>query len=260
LVRGFGVRELLRDGRIYVYSGSQPADSDVAPSGTLLATFTLAGGTYAAATRADVELTLAGASGSLDTVKVGGMTLNLLSAAVPFNTSLSQTAIDVAANINARQNYLNITAAANTPSVGDVMLYCPYWMGAGATGLSVTTTSTTLTVDIDNAGSPGTSEAGTFAGGVDAVNGLNFLETITDGAINKESTVWQGSGVVAGTAGWFRYVAGGSTVDGTDDTDIRFDGTVATSGGDLTISSTSITAGAVYTISAGVITVPTASA
>lgn len=255
LARGFGVRELLRDGRVYVYSGSQPASADTAPSGTLLCTFTLLGGTYSAATRADVELTLAGSAGSLDTVKVGGTAFNLLSAAVPFNTSLSQTAIDVAANINARQNYLNISAAANTPAVGDVMLYCPYWMGAGANGLTVTTTSTTLTVDIDNAGSPGTSEAGVFAGGVDAANGLNFLETVSLGAINKELTVWQGSGVVAGTAGWFRYVAGGSTVDGTANTDVRFDGTVATSGGDMTISSTAIASGAVYTISTGVITV-----
>lgn len=258
LARGYGVRELLRDGRLYVYSGSQPATADLTVSGTLLNTFTLSGGAFTGPTRADIEITLGGGSGTLDSLKVGGLTENLLSSAVSFNGTLAQTATDVAANINAKQNALNIVAAANTPNSGDVMLYAPYWLGANANGLTLIATSTTLTTDLDNAGSPGTSETGVFAGGVTAVNGLNFLEAITAGVLSKEATVWQGTAVATGTAGYFRFVAGGSTVDGVGGTDIRFDGTAATSGGDMTISSTAITSGAVYTISAGTITEPTA--
>lgn len=256
--QGYGLKELLRDGRLFAYTGAQPATADAAPTGTLLCTYTLSGNAYTGATRADVELTLGGAAGTLDTVKVGGMAENLLAAPVPFNTSLTQTATDVAASINSKENSLNIVAVANTPANGDVMLYAPYWLGALANGLTIATTSTTLTVDIDNAASPGTAEAGVFAGGVTMLNGLNFAFPAVDGVLSKEATVWQGTAVASGTAGWFRFVAGGSTADGVAGADVRFDGTLATSGGDLTISSTSIAAGSIQTVSSLTLTIPAA--
>jgi len=253
LAQGYGVRELLRDGRIYVFSGAQPTDADTAPSGTLLTTFTLGGGTYTEPVRSAAKFTIAGGSGSIDTVKVGGMSFNLLSAAVPYNGSTGQTATDVAANINARQNPLNIVADVSS---SDVRLYLPYWLGALGDSLTLAVTATTLTAQINGGSSTAFGGSGSPNAGTTAVNGLNFLEAITDGVLTKEASTWQGTAVASGTAGWFRFVAGGSTYNGVADLDIRFDGTVATSGGDMTISSASITSGAVYTISAGTISEP----
>jgi hypothetical protein len=173
------------------------------------------------------------------------MDFNLLSAAVAWDTDLTTTAAAVAANINARQNPLNITATAN---VGVVTLSLPFWLGAEGDSLTLVSTETagtTLAVADAN-----------FSGGTTAVNGLNFLEAAVAGVLSKEATVWQGTGLADGTAGWFRFVAGGSTVSGVSGSDVRFDGSVATSGGDMTISSTDINADAIYTISSGNITEP----
>lgn len=257
LAQGYGVRELLRDGRIYLYSGAQPASADDAPSGTLLAIFTLAAGTYTAPTRSSAKFTIAGGSGSIDTVKVGGMDFNLLSSAVAYNVSTTQTASDVVSNINARQNPLNIVAVADS---SDVQLHLPYWLGANGDNLSLAVTATTLTAQINGGSSTVFGGTGSPAAGVTAVNGLNFLESISSGALSKEATAWQASGITDGTAGWFRFVAGGSdaTVVDSSYVYVRFDGSVATSGGDMTISSTAITGGAIYTISNGTITEPAA--
>lgn len=56
-----------------------------------------------------VDLT-GGASGSVDTIKVDG--IDIMSSSVPFNTSLGQTAIDVAANITANTSNPDYTADA----------------------------------------------------------------------------------------------------------------------------------------------------
>lgn len=91
--------------------------------------------------------------------------------------------------------------------------------------------------------------------GVAAANGLNF-QVAANGAIAKESTAWQANASANGTAGWFRYLAGGSNDSVTGVTEVCFDGSVATSGGDLNLSSLTITANATQTINTFTITVP----
>lgn len=245
LVLGYGIREVLADGRVYEYSGSQPASADLAPTGTLLNTYTVSGNAYTEPVRSSAKITIAGASGSIDTITVGGLGFNLLSAAVAFNTSLTQTAADVVSNINARMNPLNIVA---TSSVADITLYLPYWLGANGDGLTVAATSTTLTTSINGGSSTTFGGTGSPAAGTTAVNGLNFLQVPSTGQIQKTSDVWSSTAVASGTSGWFRFVAGGSTATGTSGTDVRFDGTVAVSGGDMTVGSTTVTASSVYTI------------
>jgi len=240
LAQGYGVRELLRDGRIFVYTGAQPADPDEAPSGTLLMTYTLGGNAFIDAVKAEASIALGGSAvGSLDTVTVGGMAFNLLAESVPFDTSLENTAINVADSINSKQNPLNITAAASGTYV---ILSMPSWMGAQSDGLTfATTTSGSLTA----------TTSGIFTGGSDAVNGLNFSESISDGTLTKDATTWQAQAIATGTAGWFRFVPCGSTPDGVLDEDIRFDGSVGTNNADMIISTTSIIQDSVHTVSAG---------
>ncbi len=245
LVRGYGVRELLRDGRIFVYTGAQPTTADAAPNGTLLMTFTLDGNSYTDATRATATINLSGSGpGSLDTVTVGGMGFNLLSHVVDFDSTLETTAYNAAETINATQNPLNITAESSTTNI---ILSSPYWVGADANGLTfATSTSGSLTA----------SASGLFAGGISAINGINFKESVSDGVISKATETWQAIAIAAGTAGWFRFVPCGSTVDGVANTDIRFDGTVGTNNADLLISTTAIVEDAVHTISSGSIKEP----
>jgi hypothetical protein len=83
----------------------------------------------------------------------------------------------------------------------------------------------------------------------------------TAGLITKDVTqTWSGTAVATGTAGWFRYK--GSVVDaGALDSSavfLRLDGSVATSGAQMNMSSTSITSGALQTLSTFNFTVPAA--
>lgn len=257
LAQGYGVRELLRDGRIYLYTGTQPTSVDSLPTGTNICIFTAAGGTFTPPVQSRAKITLSGVSGSLDTVKVGGMAFNLLSAAVSYDTSLTATAAAVAANINAQQNPLNITADSSS---ADVRLYLPYWLGALGDGLTLAVTATTLGAAINGGSSATFGGSGSPGGGTTAVNGLNFNEAISAGALSKTATAWQGIGINGGgVAGWFRFVAGGSDIATAGTSSVYFDGSVGTSSttSDMAVSSLTITADAVYTISNGTTTEPT---
>lgn len=87
-------------------------------------------------------------------------------------------------------------------------------------------------------------------------NGIE-LGTASSGEISKSSSeTWSMSAVATGTAGWFRY-KGNATDTGTASTTLpRIDGSISTSGGDLNISSTSITSGNTYTIDSFKFTLP----
>lgn len=88
-------------------------------------------------------------------------------------------------------------------------------------------------------------------------NGLEF-GTASSGAIAKSSAVWSGTVASSGTAGWFRFYANASDAGAADSTHIypRIDGSVGTSGRELNMSSTSLTAAATVTIDTFEITLP----
>jgi len=242
-VKGASLRDLLRDGRLYIYSGGQPVDPDGVPTGTLGVVFTLDAETYTDPVKATVDITLSGAQGAVSAIKVGGMAFNLLTETQTLSTTLADLATAIAADINSQRTPMNITAEA----VGAVVtLSLPFWMGADGNGL---TCATTVTAEIGDDLAAAVSGGGLFAGGVTAVNGLNFDFPATGGIISKPSgEAWRGEGENDITAGWFRFVAGGSTVNGDGATNIRFDGTLATSGGDLDAGTLTILAGAMQTI------------
>ena len=88
-------------------------------------------------------------------------------------------------------------------------------------------------------------------------NGINF-DTSTAGVLGKRSDeTWSGVGLLAATAGWFRFYDNGYT-PGESTTEIRFDGAIATSGGELNMGNTSITLGGTTTIDTVAITLPAA--
>lgn len=90
-----------------------------------------------------IELS-AGASGSLDTLSVAGV--SLISAAVDFNTSLVQTAFDIAANINALTGTHGFEARAGISDTNAEVHFFQIVPGLLADS-AVLHTQTTMTVD-----------------------------------------------------------------------------------------------------------------
>jgi len=241
-----GVNDLakaLANGKLYIYSGAQPTSADTgADAATVLLAFTENGLAYTAPVRASATLTLGGASGSVDTVTVGGSSENLLGAAVDFSGDLATTTDLVAAAINAYSNKMGITAVSDGASV--VTLYGPYDLADECNGLTLAASGTTMTTSVTN-----------FAGGVAPANGLNLTYPPVTGEISKDLETWMGTVLVSGNAGWFRFVAGGSSPNGTTTTDVRMDGLVSTSQ-DMIVTSTSLTKDLVEVFSTFRLTVP----
>ena len=98
------------------------------------------------------------------------------------------------------------------------------------------------------------SAAAFVAGAFD--NGLSFGDA-ADGAISKATAeVWQGLGIAAGTAGWFRFCANETDAGNASTSLPRIDGSVGTSNADLNMTTTTITVGATYTVDSFTLTLP----
>jgi hypothetical protein len=88
---------------------------------------------------------------------------------------------------------------------------------------------------------------------------IHLGTTAASGVVAKASAeTWGGNGLATGTAGYFRIRTGADT-GATDSTSaVRIDGTVATSGGDMNLTGTSVAVGAPFIISAASISLPLA--
>lgn len=235
-------KDIFANAVLDIYSGTQPADADTAASGVALVLVTKASGAYTAETRSVGTLTLAGASGSLNTLTVNA--IDILGAAVPFNTSLNQTAVDVAAQINRNpKNPLFVASATGASAV--VTLTAVNGLGTLPNGWVVAATYTTMT------GTPAN-----MAGGVDAANGLRF-EVAAGGACPKVAAdTWSGNGLAGGTAGWFRLRESGDTGLGASTTACRIDGSISTSGADMNLGSLVVSIGAPFILTSASFTLP----
>lgn len=244
LNRDGSLKRALHGGVIEIYSGSQPASADSAVAGTLLATITDASGTHTneVLSTGSVELT-GGTDGSVTALTVDGV--SIIDNAVAFNTSLAQTASDLADEINSSLSTPEYTASA---SGAVVTISAAPGTGTGPNGMTVASTvSGTLTKTDTN-----------MASGVASANGLKFGDSVAGVLSKLSSQTWSGVAGATGTAGWFRFK--GSVADaGAADSDadyIRLDGAISTSGAQLNMSSTSISSGATQTISSFALTLP----
>ncbi len=81
----------------------------------------------------------------------------------------------------------------------------------------------------------------------DGITGLTWGESV-NGVISKEANEsWKGTAVAAGIAGWFRCVEEGGDPDQASTTEARFDGAIATSNAEATMSNLNIEVDAVQT-------------
>ena len=237
-------KDAFHNGRVEIYSGAQPASADAAVTGVLLCTLTNASGARTSEVLSSGTVTLnTGAAGSVDTITVNSV--DILGGSVPFNTSLNQTAADVAAKINAYKGTVRYTASA---SGAVITIKALPGTGTSPNGFVVASTATTITKTDVN-----------MSGGVAAANGLLYGAASAAVIAKLATQVWSGVNAGSGTAGWFRNY--GSVADaGAIDSSalyIREDGAIATSGGELNMTSTALVAAATTTISAWDRTFPT---
>lgn len=246
MLEGGSLKKALSNCVIKAYTGAQPSTPETAPPGTLLVTYSLASGalTREVKSAGSVDLT-GGASGSVDTITVNS--LEIMGSSTPFNTSLAQTAADVAFKIN--NNPKNYLFDASVSATDKIDIVARPGLGTLPNAWVVASTTTTITkVDAN------------MAGGVNPVNGLNWGDSADGVVIKHPSETWSGVAAASGTAGWFRIEASVNDAGGADSTEsiIRADGVIATSGAELNMTPTTITSGATQTITSFAITLPTA--
>lgn len=236
-------KDAFQNGKVEIYTGSQPANADAAATGTLLCTITDNSAARTAEVLSSGTVTLTGgASGSVNTLTVNGV--EIMGAAVNFNTSLTQTAADVAAQCNRFRGNVEY----NVTSSGAVITITALpGTGASPNGFVVASTVTTITKTDAN-----------LAGGVNAANGIKFGE-VAAGVIAKLSTqIWSGVNAASGDAGWYRLYGSVADAGGLDSagTTIREDGAIATSGQQLTMGNITLNSSATTTLTAWQRTVP----
>jgi hypothetical protein len=248
----------LDNGSIEIYTGAQPATANLAPTGTLLVTVTSGAGAKIDEVRATGVITLSVGAVPSDTVTLITLAgLEIMGSTTAFNTSLTQTATDIALKINRNpKNKFVVATSSSTvitltarPGFGVLLNAAALATGVGG-DMVATVTSTTF----------GSGTGGSVAG-VDAANGLRMDYNAAAGVMTKEvPQVWSGTAVGAGTqtAGWFRYKSSAADAGALDSSAVfmRMDGSIATAGADMNMSSTSITNGALQTLSSFSFTVP----
>lgn len=237
LLKGGCYDDALRNGDIDIFYGAaQPASADAATTGTLLCRITSASLARTAEVLSSGTVTLTGgASGSVGTLTVNGV--EVMGALVNFNATLTQTATDIAAQINRFRSVPDYSASA---SGAVVTIKALPGTGVGPNTFAVVGgTLTTITVTNVN-----------LAGGVAAINGLAFDNAIAGVMLQLATQTWSGVNVATGTATYFRQygsVADAGGVDATG-TAIRLDGAIAVSGAEMNLNSTAFASGATTTI------------
>lgn len=238
-------KDMFQNGKIEIYSGAQPTSADAAVTGTLLCTITAASAARTSEVLSSGSVTLTGGtSGSVGSLTVDGV--DILGAAVPYNTSLNQTAADVAGQCESFRGAVEYEVSA---SGAIITITARPGTGTTPNGFVVASTTTTLTKTDAN-----------MAGGVAAVNGLKW-GFASAGVVSKlASQTWSGVNAATNTAGYYRMYGSVADAGGLDSAGIaiREDGAIATSAAELNMASTSLTATATTSITAWQRTIPTA--
>lgn len=98
----------------------------------------------------------------------------------------------------------------------------------------------------------------TVTKGGDGTTGLDWNPASSGAASKPSGDTWAGTAIADGTAGWFRCYEEGDDPSAASTTNARFDGSVATSGAQINMTSTAIANGAVQTVSSFTYTQPAA--
>lgn len=241
-------KRALRNGRLKIYSGSQPTSPDGVPNGTLLCTISEASGAITNETLAQgsVALNTGTTFTTFDSITVDSR--NIMDGAVSWDTDMDTSLQAVVDNINDNISNPDFTASYNSGSDKITITALPgtgVELNGDVVASAVTGGDATFT-DVN---------MGTETAGVDPANGLDFGDAAA-GQLVKGSAVWSGVAGASGTAGWWRFEGSVDDDDSSSTTLIRVDGNIGTTGADLNVSSTTISSGATTTIDTFNLTMP----
>jgi len=235
-------KSAFQNGVILLYSGSQPASANDAPGGSLLATISSSSGAVTSEVKSQGSVTFSGTiGGSISSITVNS--IEILGSTITPVTDVTATAVLVAAAINNNPKNWLFTA---TSALGVVTITAKPGMGTLPNGWVVSTTVATITKSDVNMGS--------VTAGVLAANGLRFGDSATGALVKDSSQTWSGVGTAAAstgtTAGWFRLCGSIADAQAADSAGayLRLDGSIATSGADMNVSSATIVQSATFTI------------
>lgn len=246
LNEGGSLKDAFAGGKLMYYTGTQPTTADDAVAGTLLVTITDNAGSYTSETSSAGSVALTGgASGSVDTLTVNS--IEVMGSATAFNASLIQTATDIVTKINDNPKNKLFVASNAAGTSATITITAKPGLGTLPNGWVVASAVTTITKTDSN-----------MASGVDGANGLILGDSAAGVITKKSSQTWSGSAAASGTAGWFRLVGAISDAGSADAAEayLRLDGSIATSGANLNLSSTAIVATALQTVSVFQLTYP----
>lgn len=221
------VRQALNNCRVLVFGSTMPANADAGSGGIApLVSIDADGGTYTAEIKPQWKFTLTvGTTGNtITSIKVAG--IELLSATITFDTSLSVTATNIATAINAKSEVIDFTAEAVGAAV---TITGPVGSGDSLNTASVVVTTATFTVVYNDGGGTGA----VFTTGVAPTYGGTWSYSPTTGQISMAEATWNGVVTTAGTASWFMIVTDSDTGLASSTTARRVIGTAGTTGADL---------------------------
>lgn len=230
----------LNDGRIAIYSGTQPANADAAVTGTLLGTITKSAGAYSPGVYQSTDDDNVCASQAV--TSGSNMSLNGAGAGtlgVGYFVTISSAATE-----DLRTALFRITGTGNNDEA--IVEYL-----AGGNNATVYSVNQFKTVTEIYPLKP-TAFASNVKVGYAITNGLAFGLSAA-GVLSKHTgQTWQFTAVASGTAGWFRWMGDDTDAGGISTTLPRIDGRITTDGGggEMILSSLTITSGATTTIDA----------
>jgi len=238
-----GFQGMFNKGYMEIYTGAQPASGDAASTGTKLGVVSVASGALTKETRATGSVTITGGATSVATVTVGGLNI-IPDGAVPYNTSVNQTASDLCDAIN-RNGMMEA-------SVSGAVVTLKGRPGSGVLTGAVSSTGSVTATYVN---------MGSGISGVAPVNGLTLLPPAS-GVITKNTQVWSMAGIAVGTAGWFRLFSSDTADTGALLSAApwypRIDGTCGVGSGDAQLSSLSVTVSSPHSIDVFQFTMPAA--
>ena len=247
---GGSLRKAFQDCELEIWSGAPPATADIANSGTLLCTVTKSSGTT----------TLRPGWGEVNIVTV---TSHAPGETFAFDVTIGSETL-VSTNI-----YTNTPDAGTVNEVALILarLFEQVGCSACATGTSgaiyvMAPSGKSLLIAL-HAGMTGTIAAVSDAViAADAGSECLHFGPPTAGIISKDSATWSGLNAATGVAGYFRFIQpgdvghGDAAAHGLSTTALRIQGAVSTSGAEMNLSNTTLTASATTTIDAGSFTEP----
>lgn len=236
------LRKAFEDAVLYIYSGTAPVEADDAAGVSPLLKITKDHAAVAANARSTpsyYKITIAHAGDAPDVGDTAKLLVDDVAfeyAATASENTVEKMAVKVAQLLN------DLPQVDAIPTHEDGILY----VKSRFDGVNITITSNTPTGGLTNT-------VGTRVDAV-AVNTLKLLAS-SSGAITKNTDTWSGVGLAVGTATHFRLITSSDT-NADNQTELRIQGTVSTSGADLNLSNINITVGPTTTIDIFTLTDP----